>query len=211
MNKLHDSYELKNGVSSQEEEDDFTPDRYRQFYTMFPAKSRTILDIGCNSGRGGAVLKHMDNTLEIFGLDCVQERLNRLPMEYSTKLYGLSSDIPIEDQTFDVVVAGEVLEHLYPSDVDNTLCEIQRVLRIGGRFLMTTPNPHYIKNKIHHKTIYGRYHLTQHFPKSFVVRMAMHGFSNVRTFGSGRVSKYIGCHCPVLSVYGSYMICGDKY
>jgi ubiquinone/menaquinone biosynthesis C-methylase UbiE len=211
MSKLHGSYELKNRVTLQEEEDDFTPDRYRQFYAMFPAKSKRVLDIGCNTGRGGAILKHLDNTLEISGLDCVQERLDRLPMGYSIKLYGLSTYIPIEDQAFDVVVAGEVLEHLYPSDVDNTLCEIQRVLRIGGRFLMTTPNPHYIKSKIHHNTIYGTYHLTQHFPKSFIVRMAMHGFSNVRIFGSGRVSKYVGRHFPVLSVYGSYMICGDKY
>ena len=211
MNKLQDSYEPKNRVSSQEEEDDYTPDRYRQFYRMFPAKAKRILDIGCNTGTGGAVLKHLDDTLEISGLECVQQRLDRLPMEYSIKMYGPATDIPIEDQTFDVVVAGEVLEHLYPSDVDNTLCEIQRVLRIGGRFLMTTPNPHYIKNKIRHKTIYGPFHLTQHFPKSFVVRMAMHGFSNVRIFGSGRVSKYLGCHFPVLSAYGSYMVSGDKY
>jgi ubiquinone/menaquinone biosynthesis C-methylase UbiE len=211
MNKLHDSYELKNRVTSEEEQDDFTPDRYRQFYTMFPAKSQKILDIGCNTGRGGQILKDLDNNLESSGLDCVQKRLDRLPIEYSAKLYGMSTDIPIEDQTFDVVVAGEVLEHLYPSDVDKTLCEIQRVLSIGGRVLMTTPNPHYIKNKIYHNTIYGPFHLTQHFPKSLLVRMKMHGFSNVRKFGSGRVSRYIGCHFPVLSVYGSYMVCGDKY
>jgi ubiquinone/menaquinone biosynthesis C-methylase UbiE len=211
MNKLHDSYEQKNRVTSQEEEDDYTPDRYRQLYTMFPAKSKRILDIGCNTGRGGAVLKHLNSTLEIYGLDCAQEQLDRLPMEYSVKLYGLSTDIPIEDQTFDVVVAAEVLEHLYPSDVDNTLCEIQRILRIGGRFLMTTPNPHYIKNKIRYNTIYGPKHLTQHFPETFVVRMSMHGFSNVRIFGCGRISKYIGCHFPALSVYGSYLACGDKY
>jgi hypothetical protein len=41
--------------------------------------------------------------------------------------------------------------------------------------------------------------------------MKMHGFSNVKTLGTGRVSRYLGCHFPLLSVYGSYMIYGDKY
>jgi hypothetical protein len=35
--------------------------------------------------------------------------------------YGLSTDVPVDHQTFDVVVAGEFLEHLYPADVDKTV------------------------------------------------------------------------------------------
>jgi len=211
VNRLHKSYELQNKVQFVSEEDDFTVDRYRQFYRRFPVKARKVLDMGCNTGRGGEALKKIDNSLEIVGLDCVQERLDRLPEAYSEKIYGLSTDMPIEDQTVDVVVAGEFLEHLYPSDVDKTLCEIQRVLTIGGRLLLTTPNPHYFKNKLYNYTIYGPSHLTQHFPTILLFRMKMHGFSNVKTFGSGRVSRYIGRYFPVLSIYGSYMICADKY
>lgn len=86
-------------------------------------------------------LKQLNPKLTLLGLDCVQERLDALPECYSQNMHGLSTNIPIEDRSVDVIVAGEFLEHLYPADVDITLCEFQRVLKIGGRLLLTTPNP----------------------------------------------------------------------
>jgi ubiquinone/menaquinone biosynthesis C-methylase UbiE len=211
MKNVQSAYELQNAEQVISEHDDFTPDRYRHFFSLFPAKARRVLDIGCNTGTGGVVLKSLNSKLVITGLDCVERRLAALPAQYSNKIYGLSTDIPADDQSFDVVVGGEFLEHLYPGDVDRTLCEMQRVLAIGGRLLLTTPNPFYLKNRLSHKTIYGVSHLTQHFPKTLALRMMMHGFSNVRTCGTGRVSKYIGRHIPILSLYGSYLAYGDKY
>lgn len=204
-------YESQNAEQVVSEHDDFTAHRYRQFFSLFPANATKVLDLGCNTGNGGVVLKELDNKLMIAGLDCVEKRLASLPAAYSKKVYGLSTDIPAEDGSFHVVVAGEFLEHLYPADVDRTLCEIQRVLAIGGRLLLTTPNPYYWKSRIFGNTVYGVSHLTQHFPETLVFRMKMHGFSKVRTCGSGRVSKYLGRHFPILGVYGSYLAYGDKY
>lgn len=47
--------------------------------------------------------------------------------------------LPAEDGTFDVVLCCEVLEHM---DVDPMymLAEINRVLKVGGRLILTTPN-----------------------------------------------------------------------
>ncbi|NEQ27414.1 MAG: class I SAM-dependent methyltransferase, partial [Microcoleus sp. SIO2G3] len=147
----------------------------------------------------------------LLGLDCVQERLDALPTCYSQKVHGLSTDIPLEDLSVDVVVAGEFLEHLYPADVDKTLCELQRVLKIGGRLLLTTPNPHYIKNKLSRKSIYGVSHLTQHFPKALKFRLQMHGFSGIQIYGSGKVSRHLGWHFPLIAVYGSYLALANKW
>ena len=49
------------------------------FQRHFPAFARSVLDIGCNTGRDGSVLKERDSELGITGLDRVQERLDRLP------------------------------------------------------------------------------------------------------------------------------------
>jgi predicted SAM-dependent methyltransferase len=133
-----------------------------------------------------------------------------LPECYSNQVYGLSTKIPIEDRFFDAIVAGEFLEHLYPADVDQTLCKFQRVLKIGGRLLLTTSNPNYLKNKLEKKSVYGVSHLTQHFPQILKVRLLMHGFSRVKLYGSGKMSRHLGFHFPVLSLYGSYLICGTK-
>jgi ubiquinone/menaquinone biosynthesis C-methylase UbiE len=211
MKNIQSAYELQNAEQVISEHDDFTPERYRQLFSLFTANARKVLDVGCNTGRGGIVLKSLNGELAITGLDCVEQRLAALPAEYSNKIYGLSTDIPADDRSFDIVVAAEFLEHLYPADVDRTLCEMQRILAIGGRLLLTTPNPYYLQNKLFHKTTYGVSHLTQHFPKTLAFRMKMHGFANVRICGSGRVSKYIGQHIPILALYGSYIAYGDKY
>ncbi len=211
MDNRHQNYETLNIRQEVSETDSFTPTRYEQFFRCLPAKTVSVLDIGCNTGRGGKRLKELNPAFEIIGLDCVSERLNSLPECYSRRLYGLSTDIPLEDQSVDAITAGEFLEHLYPADVDKTLCEFQRVLKTRGRLLMTTPNPYYLKNRLLGLSVYGTSHLTQHFPEILRIRLQMHGFSKVRIYGSGRVSKFLGRHFPFLSVYGSYLIKADKY
>ncbi|NET66962.1 MAG: class I SAM-dependent methyltransferase [Moorea sp. SIO1G6] len=211
MVNLHKKYEVQNVQQNRSEHDSFTLKRYEQFFSFFQKEAVKILDVGCNTGRGGLRLKELNPNLTLFGLDCVQERLDVLPDCYSQKVYGLSTDIPMEDRFFDVITAGEFLEHLYPADVDQTLCEFQRVLKIGGRLLLTTPNPNYIKNKIIGMSVYGVSHLTQHFPEVLRLRLQMHGFSGVKLYGSGRVSQYLGWHFPLMSMYGSYLVVANKY
>ncbi len=212
MSNAHEKYEVKNVQQETSEHDPFTLERYEQFSKFFPKETLKVLDVGCNTGRGGARLKELKQTIALFGLDCVQERLDTLPKCYLQGIYGLATDIPIEDKFFNVIVAGEFLEHLYPIDVDKTLCEFQRVLKIGGRLLLTTPNPNYVKNKISKKSVYGfASHLTQHFPNILQHRLLMHGFSGVRIYGSGKVSRYLGWGFPIKIVYGSYLVVADKY
>jgi SAM-dependent methyltransferase len=54
---------------------------------------------------------------------------------------------PLEDESFDVVLLTEVLEHLrdYPA---LSLAEARRLLRPGGLLVLTTPNAAYILNRL---------------------------------------------------------------
>src|ERR1700752_4262939 len=89
------------------ETDSFTPDRYRQMAGHFPEGAKKGLDVGCNTGRGGAVLKALDPAFELTGLDCVPERLAALDRAvYSRALCGFSNTIPADDRSFDVIVGG---------------------------------------------------------------------------------------------------------
>jgi ubiquinone/menaquinone biosynthesis C-methylase UbiE len=205
------NYEELNLKQPESEFDPFTEDRYKQFYKHFPKTACSVLDIGCNTGRGGVVLKQLSKNLKIHGLDAVRDRLERLPKDvYEEVLYGYSTQIPCEDNSFDVVVAGEFIEHIYLCDVDRTLGEIFRVLKVGGRLLLTTPNPSDIKRKIRGQSILGGSHVSQHFSNSLALRLKMSGFSSVRTKGSGKVTRYLGSRFPLL-IYGSYLAMGDKF
>jgi SAM-dependent methyltransferase len=47
---------------------------------------------------------------------------------------------PLEDGSFDVVFASNLLEHLTRAEIDMTLAEFHRVLRPGGQVILLQPN-----------------------------------------------------------------------
>lgn len=196
---------------NQSESDPFTKDRYKQFFRYFPKGTKMVLDVGCNTGRGGKILKEANPELFIVGLDCVKERLCRLaPDVYERSICGYSTKIEEEASSYDVVLAGEFIEHLQPSDVEPTLKEFYRVLKTPGRLLLTTPNPKYIRLKLRRGSVIGGAHLSEHNPEDLLIKLQRIGFSNIRLRGSGRVSRFLGENFPIFSCYGSYLVITDK-
>lgn len=59
---------------------------------------------------------------------------------YGQLVRGDAHALPFADERFTAVVAGELIEHLFQPPV--FLCECNRVLRMGGRLVLSTPNPH---------------------------------------------------------------------
>jgi SAM-dependent methyltransferase len=101
-------YEQLNVQLMGSESDPFTESRYKQFYRYIPPQVESVLDLGCNTGRGGRVLKQLRPSLSLTALDVVRNRLDRLPVEvYSHLVCASATEIPGEDNQYDVVVAGE--------------------------------------------------------------------------------------------------------
>ena len=50
----------------------------------------------------------------------------------------LNQEFPFENESFDVILASEIIEHL--SNTDSFLKEMHRVLRVGGYTIISTPN-----------------------------------------------------------------------
>ena|SRR5208337_615860 len=93
------------------EVDDFTEERYAQFFRHLPPDAVSVLDVGCNTGRGGAVLKRLAPALQIDGLDCVPERLNAVQDQiYDRRICSFSHLIDTEAGFYDAIVAGVLLD-----------------------------------------------------------------------------------------------------
>ncbi len=54
--------------------------------------------------------------------------------------------IPFENNYFDAIFAGEIIEHLF--DPDHFLAEVSRILKKEGIFVLSTPNLAAIHNRI---------------------------------------------------------------
>ena len=113
--------------------------RLESYLRAVPPGSR-ILDVGC--GAGEQIKMYRDLGLEAVGVEPaphMREVAQRSNPGVSI-LQGTVLDIPLPDQSFDVVVAIEVLRYLDPADWNRAFSEILRVLRPGGRLLVTMRN-----------------------------------------------------------------------
>jgi len=211
MTDLNQIVEL-NRTEKFSEADSFTERRYKQFVRHFRDDINKILDVGCNTGRGGAVMKSLRPNLQVTGLDCVAERIAALdPGIYNSSVCTFTHSISLDSGSLDAIVAGEFIEHVPPDLVFPTLCEFFRLLRLKGLLLLTTPNPNYIKNKLTGKSVLGGAHVSQHHAINLKRRLEDVGFSRVRIRGSGRVSILIGERFPLRAVYGSYLVEATKW
>lgn len=98
-----------------------------------------VLDVGCGEGHFSAVLMH--EGVEVEAIDVAAEPLRRALVrapELDVRLVEPEGELPFEDSSFDVVWAGEVIEHV--ADTSRWLSELRRILRSSGTLLISTPD-----------------------------------------------------------------------
>jgi ubiquinone/menaquinone biosynthesis C-methylase UbiE len=189
--------------------DKFSGKRYSQLGKSHKGICNTILDVGVGSGIGGVVLKSIYPNANIYGIDIVENRTLNVPKAYEQVRYESGDTTSFEDNFFNLIVAGEVLEHVPVNAIDDFIHEMFRILAQGGTFALTTPNPDDIKMKIRKGTNLGGSHVSQHFIHETCTRLRMSGFRIRSVHGTGKTSSVIGKRFPKL-LYGSYLIAAVK-
>ena len=122
----------------------FVPERLPLFVEAVGGPGKRVLDLGC---RTGAVTSHFLPGNLVVGLDVDSDALERAEARGITTVWGdVEEPLPFEDASFDVVVAGEILEHTrFPDDV---VAEIARVLTPDGVLVGSVPNAYRLKNRL---------------------------------------------------------------
>lgn len=175
--------------------------RCRLTRARVPLAGKTILDFGC--GNGAQTVELLTAGCSIVAVDIDRgdlERLslfikereieNILPVQYE------GTTLPIADNSVDVVVSYEVLEHVRSES--HALNEIHRVLKAGGELVMSVPNKAWVFethgadlplvpwNRVPFfswlpKAIHRRYAKARIYRRSEIVRLlASHAFDVVR-------------------------------
>jgi SAM-dependent methyltransferase len=108
-------------------------DQVAQFYG--DRNGLRLLDIGCGTG---IFVKHLDSYGEAFGLDISLDALSFCRQRgFSRLIQGNGLFIPLSDNSFDIITANDLIEHL-EDDVAG-LKEFLRVLKPGGRAFIFVP------------------------------------------------------------------------
>ena len=97
-----------------------------------------MLDLGCGAGRFVAALR--DAGADPVGVEIAEaalERARAVAPGADLRLLEPDGSLPLEHGSVDLVWCSEVLEHV--ADGAQLLHEVRRVLRPGGRLLVTVP------------------------------------------------------------------------
>ena len=97
-----------------------------------------VLDGGCSSGYLARPLSERGNTIVGLELDPVAAHAAEEFCELVLVGDVETMDLPLEPGSFDVVLGGDVIEHL--RDPAATLARLRPLLRPGGRVVLSTPN-----------------------------------------------------------------------
>jgi len=107
---------------------------------------KKVLDLGC---RDGVITKYFVEGNDVTGADIDSSSLESINKNLGVKTLHLdiqSDSWPIQPESFDAVVAGELLEHLYfPAEV---VARVNKILKPGGLFVGSVPNAYALKNRI---------------------------------------------------------------
>ncbi|MFM1801742.1 MAG: hypothetical protein RJA81_1094 [Planctomycetota bacterium] len=94
-----------------------------------------ILDVGCGTGATARLLKDHGN---VIGLDFSQLALSACEKRgIDHLLQGSAMAIPLADNSVDVIVATDILEHL--DEDEKALSEFRRILKPGGIVIISVP------------------------------------------------------------------------
>lgn len=125
----------------------FRDDRLRKVIARIPPDCKSLLDIGCGLGANLVQFRQVVPAARLCGIDIAEAGASQVrSLGFEATACDASAAIPYADATFEVVVCGEVLEHV--ADTDNLLREIHRVLTPNGRLILTTPNLAYGVNRL---------------------------------------------------------------
>jgi 2-polyprenyl-3-methyl-5-hydroxy-6-metoxy-1,4-benzoquinol methylase len=110
----------------------------------------SVLDFGCGAGSFLAVLGEERPSVRAVGVDIGSSQIDFANREVAKLFPGgritfealpaASGVVPHPDGAFDVVTVIEVIEHLHPAIAHRFLREARRLLKPGGRLIVTTPN-----------------------------------------------------------------------
>ena len=150
-----------------------------------------VLDLGCGTGTLAIMVKQLQPSAEVVGLDADPEMLKvakyksshqNAPVKFDV---GFTNKLPYPDASFDRILSSIMIHHLKTPDKETTAREVFRVLKPGGQLHIIDFGKPY--------TWYGK-----------LLGPFLHGFEEANDNIDGRLSEIFGAPGLRTKVLGNF-------
>ena len=148
--------------------------RGRYWWAAQIAAGKDVLDVACGTGYGSEILSEA-GAASVTGVDVSKDAVaaaSRRLGERATVRSGDIRELPLDDDSFDLIVCWETIEHI--EDGQRAIAELRRVLRPEGTLLVSSPNPRVYPPG-------NEFHVHEYTPKELATLVSEH-FSTVASF-----------------------------
>ncbi len=152
-----------------------------------PPGGGKLLEMGCGLGH---LLGLLQDDFHCVGIDLIDYSVEqtKLNAPRAEALLMSADDLsPFESESFSVVVALHLVEHL--PDPEGTIRQVKRILKPGGLFLFATPNPDYSLRRYKDRDTDAigkdKTHINVHPPSQWRTWCEANGMTVLKQFGDG--------------------------
>lgn len=128
-------------------------------------KDKIVLDIASGEGYGSHIMSKKASF--VIGVDIDNATVQDAKLKYKKDnlefLKGSASQIPIEDNSIDVVVSFETIEH--HDEHEEMMNEIKRVLKPNGILIISTPDKLYYSDQ---RNFNNQFHIKELYKQEFI-------------------------------------------
>ena len=122
-----------------------------EYLKKWIGQGKKVLDLGC---RDGMLTAYYAARNDVLGVDIDQQALilAQTRLGIATKWLDLNAEWPFAPHSFDVIVACEIMEHLF--FCDRFISQVIHTLKPGGQFIGSVPNAFRMRNRL--KFLFGK-------------------------------------------------------
>ena len=150
------------------ENEELTAEHMQRYVSVLPiVKGKVVVDIASGEGYGTNILAK--EALSIIGFDISKDAVENASRKYVRDnlryAVGDVAQIPLEDNSVDVIVSFETIEHVDENKQKKFLKEAKRILNQDGILVISTPNKKIYSDKYNY---HNEYHIKEFYRQEFI-------------------------------------------
>lgn len=143
-------------------------EHFQRYYSIKDlVKNKIVIDAACGDGYGSFIMS--EEAAKVYGIDISEEAIKSASLKYKRKnlsfINASIEKLPFDDNSVDIIVSFETIEHVDSNLQNKFLKEVRRVLKEDGIIVISTPDKKVYSDKYNYT---NKFHVNEFYKEEFI-------------------------------------------